>query len=180
MGDAGAEGPSATGDGGRAAVCLTPDGSVRTFTVGRSVCRGLAVCVLCGPVGVALWYAAGVDGPWTPCGSRGPSCPKRQVLSRVSLRINPEDLIAGDRNPRQTSLGPERDLPPYVRKNPRTGPASGRAGSKGIPRARPPFLWTAFLPVPRSSSWLHRKGGKGQALPSPYLRHGKLSPLPQQ
>jgi len=180
VGDAGAEGPSATGDGGRAAVSLTPDGSVRTDA--RSQLEGPYVgdslCVLCGPVGVALWYAAGVDGPRTPCGSRGLLCPKGQVLSRVSLRINPEDLIAGDRNPRQTSLGPERDLPPYVRKNPRTGPASGRAGSKGIPRARPRVcgLPSSLCPAPPAGSTA--KAEKARPCPPHPCAMGSCLPFP--
>ena len=161
MGDAGAEGPSATGDGGRAAVSLTPDGSVRTDA--RSQLEGPYVgdslCVLCGPVG-------------------GDLCPKGQVLSRVSLRINPEDLIAGDRNPRQTSLGPERDLPPYVRKNPRTGPASGRAGSKGIPRARPRVcgLPSSLCPAPPAGSTA--KAEKARPCPPHPCAMGSCLPFP--
>ena len=101
--------------------------------------------------------------------------PYLPVVSHTVLGIF---LVAGDRNPRQTSLGLETDLLPYVRKNPRTGPAPGRAGSKSIPGARPPFLRTAFLHVPRSSSWLHRKGGEGQACPPHPCAMGSCPPFP--
>lgn len=40
-------------------------------------------------------------------GTRDHSRPKRWVRSRVGLRINQEALVAGDRNPSQSSLGPE-------------------------------------------------------------------------
>lgn len=54
-----------------------------------------------GPVGVATWYTDGM-------GRSGTLMSKGQVISKISLRINRKLQVAGDRNPSQSSLGPEK------------------------------------------------------------------------
>lgn len=68
----------------------------------------LHVCVLRGAVGVATCYTEGQEGKGLCVGTRDCSHPKRWVHSRIGLRINQEALVAGDRNPSQSGLGPER------------------------------------------------------------------------
>lgn len=133
--------------------------------------RGLTACVLWGAVGVALGYAAGVEGPGTPHGSPGPACPKGQVLPRVGLRINPEDLVAGDRNPRQISLGPERDLPPYVRKKSENWTSVRQGWFKGHPQGSVPVSADCFPPctllLQPAPPQRRRRPGLARPVPAP-------------
>lgn len=72
----------------------------------------MTIRVCCGGSGVAT---DGVGGRGTLYGGTvDHSCPKGQLSSRVSLRINKGALVTGDRNPSPTTLGPEGDLLAYV------------------------------------------------------------------
>lgn len=109
--------------------------------------------------GTPMWWKG--EGPSLGTGDH--SCSKVQVIPRVSLRIHQEAIVAGDRNPSQTSSGPGGFIA-LDHQNSRSYTSIRHGWIKGT--LPPPFLLPAFSPVPALTGRLPLTRRR-----SPHLHH---------